>query len=79
MDVCQYDDPHAPGSHQSNLVCCWIRRRGLVRLPPAEGVEHVEEGDHHVDEDYQGEQGVCKEVSRNRNISQMRTRVGTTV
>ena len=28
------------------------------RLPPAEGVEHPEEGDRHVDEDDQGEQGV---------------------
>ena len=27
-------------------------------LPPAEGVEHPEEGDRHVDEDDQGEQGV---------------------
>ena len=28
------------------------------RLPPAEGIEHPEEGDGHVDEDDQGEQGV---------------------
>ena len=27
-------------------------------LPPAEGIEHVEEGDGNVDEDDQGEQGV---------------------
>ena len=27
-------------------------------LPPAEGVEHPEEGDHNIDEDDQGEQGV---------------------
>ena len=29
-------------------------------LSPAEGVEHVEEGHGDVDEDYQGEQGVCR-------------------
>ena len=28
-------------------------------LPPAEGIEHVEEGDGDIDEDDQGEQGVC--------------------
>ena len=28
------------------------------RRPPAEGVEHPEEGDRNVDEDDQGEQGV---------------------
>ena len=30
----------------------------LGRIYPAEAVEQVEEGDHHVDEDDQGEQGV---------------------
>ena len=30
-----------------------------VLVPPAEGVEHVEEGHRHVDEDYQRKQRVC--------------------
>ena len=30
-----------------------------VFVPPAEGVEHVEEGHRHVDEDYQRKQRVC--------------------
>ena len=34
--------------------------RFRICLPPAEGVEHVDEGDGHVNEDDQREQGVCK-------------------
>ena len=44
------------------LFCFWVSRRwwrGLLRLFPAEPVEHVEERHHHVDEDYQREQGIC--------------------
>ena len=38
-----------------------IIRHGLVlRRPPAEGIEHVEEGDGDVDKDDQGEQGILK-------------------
>ena len=29
-------------------------------LPPTEGIEHVEKGDGHIDEDDQGKQGVWK-------------------
>ena len=44
------------------LFCFWVSRRrwrSFFRLFPAEPVEHVEERHHHVDEDYQREQGIC--------------------
>ena len=40
------------------LLLMWGWRLLWSRLPPAEGVEHPEEGDRHIDEDDQGEQGV---------------------
>ena len=33
------------------------------QIPPAEGIEHVEEGDEDIDEDDQGEQGVWTKKS----------------
>ena len=36
-----------------NIGCCL-----LGRIYPAEAIEQVEEGDHHIDEDDQGEEGV---------------------
>ena len=42
------------------LVVLGLHQAGVLRifLPPAEGVEHVEESHRDVDEDYQGEQGI---------------------
>ena len=34
-----------------------------LRRAPAEGIEHVEESDHHIDEDHQGEEGVWKFIN----------------
>ena len=39
-----------------NHFCC------SLSLSPTKGIEHVEEGDGHVDEDNQGEQRVCKKL-----------------
>ena len=36
----------------------WWRWFLWLRLPPAEAVKHPEEGDHHIDKDDKGEQGV---------------------
>ena len=52
--------------YPSSLFTSWLKLLLLMGgrwllwgwLPPAEGVEHPEEGDGHVDEDDQGEQGV---------------------
>lgn len=45
-----------------------ISLRFLGRINPAESVEEVEEGDHHVDEDDQGEQGVCYSGHRTHRV-----------